>query len=520
MKIKSIRRAEWAVLLVFISIVLGAFMRFNPSLIAGFPVGDGGMFAVMVEDLEASHYALPEFTTYNHSMIPFAYPPLGFYAGRVAADLFGLTAIEVLRWVPALFASLSIPAFYLLASRIAKSKYEAAISTLFFALMPRALSWFVLGGGLTRSPAQFFMLLALATVVRLYKENRRSDIFWAGVFAGLTIMSHPEAAVHMIASVVLLWLLLARSRPTFLNLVGVGIVALITSIPWWATVISYHGIDPILRAAQTGQKSLAVLNLVSFNFTEEIYATLIAVLGLLGLGHRLVHKDYLLPIWLVVPFLVEGRSAVLPAAIPLALLAARGFIDVVLPAFLSGAGKGTEESDELSSVEFGLFVYLLLFLVFSTYQFGLQAAGNTLASTDRQAMNWIRDHTSGDSKFLVLTGTNAITCDWVLEWFPALTDRQSIYTVQGTEWTKGANFASYVRSTYAVQRCLTDSDLSCLDSAVNRLNYDYVYVSKMPSLDCRRLPFPHAFDYFLDSMRADPGFQIVYETDEVIIFNK
>ncbi len=41
---------------------------------------------------------------------------------------------------------------------------------------------------------------------------------------------------------------------------------------------------------------------------------LIAVLGLVGLGRQLVHRDYLLPLWLAVPFLVEGRSAVLPAA--------------------------------------------------------------------------------------------------------------------------------------------------------------------------------------------------------------
>ena len=517
---KSLRRTEWAALIVFMAIFLGAFLRFNPSLTAGFPVGDGGMFAVMVEDLKGSHYRLPAFTTYNHSDIPYAYPPFGFYAGRIAADLFGLTAVQVMLWVPALFASLSIPAFYLLASRLLDDKYYAAVSTLFFAFMPRSLSWFISGGGLTRSPAQFFTLLTLASVVRLYKENRRGDIFWAGIFAGLTILSHPEAAVHMIASVVLLWLLLSRSRASFLNLVGVGVVALITSAPWWATVIAYHGIEPILSAAQTGQKSLAALNLISFNFTEEIYATVLAVLGLLGLGHRLVHKDYLLPIWLVVPFFVEGRSAVLPAAIPLAMLAARGFVDVVLPAFLSSIRKGTEESEQLSGVELGLFIYLLFFLFFSTYQFGFRAAGNTLALSDRQAMSWVRENTSDGSKFLVLTGTNAITCDWILEWFPALTGRQSVFTVQGTEWTKGVNFASYVQSTYTVQRCLTDSDISCLDSVVNRSDYDYIYVSKVPSLDCRPVQLPNAFRYFLESMRADTGFQAVYESDDVIIFDK
>jgi hypothetical protein len=517
---KSTHRTEWAGLLVYIAIILGAFMRFNPSLVAGYPVGDGGMFAVMVDDLKASHYGLPAFTTYNHSNIPFAYPPLGFYAGRIAADLFGLTALQALRWVPPFFASLSILAFYWLAFRLFENKYYASVSTLFFALMPRALSWFVSGGGLTRSPGQFFMLLTLAAIVRLYKENQHRDVFLAGLFAGLTIMSHPEAAVHMIASVMFLWFALARSRIAFLQLVGVGVIALIVSAPWWATVLHYHGLEPILSAAQTGQKSLAVLNLLSFDFTEEVFATLIAVLGLLGLGHRLIHRDYLLPLWLVVPFFVEGRSAVLPAAIPLAMLAAVGFVDVVLSALLAGTGKEMGKSDLVSVTEFGLFVYLLCYLAFSTSQFGLQLSGTTLSVPDRQAMNWVRENTPADSEFLVLTGTNAITCDWVLEWFPALTDRRSIFTVQGTEWTKGASFASYVRSTYEVQRCLTDGDLSCLDAAVPRSEYDYIYMSKLPNVDCRTIDHKNAFRYFLESIRMDQQFKSVYESDRVIIFTR
>jgi hypothetical protein len=173
-----------------------------------------------------------------------------------------------------------------------------------------------------------------------------------------------------------------------------------------------------------------------------------------------------------------------------------------------------------SLVYFGLFVYLLLFLVFSTYQFGLQLAGSTLALPDRQAMNWVRENTADDSRFLVITGTNAVTCDLVLEWFPALTDRQSIYTVQGTEWIKGADFAPYVQSSYAVQDCLAEDNVSCLDSVVSRAEYEYVYVSKVPRPNCRPVDLPNAFHYFLESLRTEPGFQTVYETDAVIIFEK
>jgi hypothetical protein len=532
---KPIRRKEWADLILMLAIFIGTFMRFNPTLLAGFAINDGGMFAVMVDDLKTSNYFLPKFTAYNHLNIPFAYPPIGFYLGRIAADLFGISAVQVVRWVPAFFASLSIPAFYLLALRLLKDKYYAAISTVFFALMPRALSWFVMGGGLTRSPGQFLMLLTLATLIRLYEENRRTDIFWAGLFAGLAVMSHPEAAVHTFVSAIFLWIMLSRSRTAFINSLVVGMIVLLVSAPWWATIIHYHGIEPLLKGAATGQKALAVFHLLFFVFTEEPYATMIAILGLIGIANRLSRRDYLLPLWMVIPFFVEGRSAAGPAAIPLAMLAAIGLVNVIFAALptLSGRSVSTEieasvekggrndvgQSDQLSSIERNVFIYLLLYLIFSTYQFGYQLSNATLYPRDREAMNWVRENTPAESRFLVLTGTTSVSCDSVLEWFPALSGRQSLYTVQGTEWIEGPNFNTYVKSTYPVQECLSSADVSCLDAAVSRSQYDYVYISKILRVNnCSPLDFQRTFPYFLESLQINDGFEVVYETDEVLIY--
>lgn len=530
---KSIRRDEWAILILILAVFTGTFMRFNPTLLAGFAINDGGMFAVMVDDLKASGYVLPRFTSYNHMDIPYVYPPLGFYFGRVIADLLGLTATEVLRWVPALFASLSIPAFYWLAAQLFRNRYYGAVSTLFFALMPRALSWFIMGGGLTRSPGQFFMLLTLALLIRLYRENRRADVLWAGLFGGLAVMSHPEAAVHTFVSAIFLWLMLARTRLALIHSIAVGGLVLLISSPWWATVISYHGLEPLLKGAATGENTLAVFHLLFFVFTEEVYATVIAVLGLLGIAHRLLQRDYLLPLWMAIPFFVEGRSAAGPAAIPLAMLAAIGLIDVVFVALAalgrrvtsagsaSAAGAGVESSDTITPVERNVSIYLLLYLIFSTYQFGLQLSTATLYAPDREAMNWVRSNTPSEARFLVLTGTTSVSCDSVLEWFPALTGRRSLYTVQGTEWTEGPNFKDYVRSTYGVQRCMSSDDPACLASEINPATYDYVYVSRLLRVDnCRPLGFQRSFPFFLEHLRADPGLDAVYETDGVVIFDR
>jgi len=514
---KTITREEWSTLILMLAILLGAFMRFNLTMLAGFAINDGGMFAVMVDDLRANHYLIPAFTTYNHLNIPFAYPPLGFYFGALAVDIFKMDAVQALRWVPSFFASLSIPAFYLLSLRLFKDKYYASLSTLFFALMPRAFSWFVMGGGLTRSPGQFFMLLTLFFVLRLYEENHRMDILWAGLFGGLAVMSHPEAAVHTVVSAVLFWVMFSRKRSTFIQSVFVGVVVFLVTSPWWGTVLANHGTEPLFNAAATGKKLIAVFNLVFFVFTEEPYATFIAILGLIGIAHRLIRRDYLLPIWMAIPFFVEGRSAAGPAAIPLSMLAAIGLIDVIFPA-LQAMSKNDTEPSALHPVERNVTIYLLLYLVFAVYQFGFQLSAATLYPEDQEAMAWARDNTPADSRFLVMTGTTSVSCDSVVEWFPALTGRQSLFTVQGTEWTKGENFGSFIQAENDLQECLKDGP-ACVDGLMDPSQYDYVYLSKQLRVDnCRPASSVQTFPYFVESVRADDRYEIVYETDGAMVY--
>ena len=515
---KSITRDEWSSLIVLLAVALGAFIRFNPTLLAGFALNDGGMFAVMVDDLRANHYLIPAFTTYNQLGIPFAYPPLGFYFGALAANLFNMDAAQVVRWVPVFFASLSVPAFYLLALRLLKNKYSASVSTIIFALMPRAFFWSVMGGGLTRSTGQFFMLLALTFTLRLYEENHRADIFWVGLLGGLAVMSHPEAATHTAISAVFFWLMLSRKRQTFIHSILVGFIVLIVSAPWWITVMRQHGLEPLRNAMQTGGNSLAIFHLLFFAFTEEPFATFISVLGLIGIAHRLIRREYLLPLWMVLPFILEGRSAVNLAAGPLAMLAAIGLVDVVFAALQSSAGNEAKQSVQVSSVERNLFIYLLLYLLFSAYQFGYQFSNTALSLFDRQAMEWTRQNTAQDSRFVVLSGSTSVACDATSEWFPALADRASIFTVQGREWTLGKDFGTFIREAGRVQACV-NSGMACLDEQIGPGDYDYLYVSRHLRVNnCALLELGRDFSFFVEGVNHDARFESVFENDEVVIY--
>ncbi len=91
--------------------------------------------------------------------------------------------------------------------------------------------------------------------------------------------------------------------------------------------------------------------------------------------------------------------------------------------------------------------------------------------------------------------------------------------MQGTEWTEGKNFSEYVVSTYPVQKCLSSADASCLDTAVSRGEYDFIYLSKLLRVDnCTPLTFQRTFPYFLVGMKAQPQFNVVYETKDVVVY--
>lgn len=515
---KSITRDEWATLIFFLALLLGTFLRFNPTLLAGFAVNDGGMFSVMVDDLRANRYLVPAYTSYNNSNIPFAYPPLGFYLGAFLADIFGMRPLDVVRWIPAFFASLSVPAFYFLSLRLLKDKYHASLSTLFFALVPRAFFWLIMGGGLTRAPGQFFMLLALGFVVRLYEENQNRDVLLAGLFAGLAVLSHPEATVHTALSAALLWLVLSRKRVAFFKSIVVGVVVLLVTSPWWLTVIRSHGIAPLVSALQTGENPLAALHLVFFTFTQEPFMTVVAVLGLIGIIERLIRREYLLPVWVAIPFLAAGRSATNLVILPLAMLAAHGLANVLLPAFQASVKKEAESPSRVTNVEKAVVVYLMLYMVFSAYQFGFQLSNASLREEQRAAMDWVGQNTAADSRFLVVSGAASVACDSVSEWFPALTGRRSLFTVQGTEWKLGEGFKPFIREAVELQEC-SRGTTACVEQLMPASDYDYVYLSKyLRAENCEPLPLPQSFLYFVEEARNNGRYEVVYETDEVLVY--
>ncbi len=234
------------------ALVLGFLVRAIHVLSSDFPLNDGGMFYSMVSDLQNARYRLPFETSYNSLNIPFSYPPFGFYVVAVFNRITGLSFLEIFRLVPLVTTSLTLVAFFLLSRSLLSSKAAVVASVFAFALIPQSFIWLLMGGGVTRSWGFLFAILALHQVHTLYTRRTRLPALLSILFCGLTVLSHLETAWFLTFSIALFFLAYGRHRFGMLSSVIVAVGTIAFTAPWWATVLSFHGVQPFLAAAQTG----------------------------------------------------------------------------------------------------------------------------------------------------------------------------------------------------------------------------------------------------------------------------
>ncbi len=505
------------------SVVLGAGLYLYPPGLAGFPINDGGLFYAMIRAIQQDGYRLPDFVYYNGLSIPFTYPPAGFYVGALVSDAFGIGLLKVLQWLPAvILIGISI-AFWFLALRMLGSRLEAGIATFLYVCTPRTMTSLIMGGGLTRGLGQLFLILTVTSLYAMFTERRRRFLLLSILFGTLVVLTHPEALLHAVAGCVLIWTFRGRSRRGSIDalVVALGVAAL--SAIWWLPKLVRFGIDPFVSAAQTGlHTGIILIYPLLMTFSEEPAVAIIAALGLIGIFGCIAKRQYLLPIWMFLPFAVEPRGAANVAVIPLAMMAAIALAEIVLPGVSGLAGKArTEALGSRMSVLFGGYLAAFL-LIMGTYA-GTQLAQTRLSNADQAAFHWVASNLPAQSRFLILTGAREVFCDPVQEWFPALTPSRSQTTIQGFEWAANEAFFSRVAVLQSLQGCLySDSPLECVRTEANGagLQFDFVYVSQRLATDasCRpngQAPAPSAI---VSELAADQGFQSVYKAPGVAIF--
>lgn len=511
---------QFPIVFVLFASLLGLVVRIAAPLQASFPLNDGGLFYVMIQNIQQNGYALPAFTNYNYANIPFAYPPLAFYLTGLLADITHADLLDLLRILPAIISTLIIPVFYLLAKHIAPTRLAAAIATVCFAFMPNVFEWQIMGGGITRSFGLLLALLTMNVAIQLFKTGQIRFIPWTIAWGALLVVTHPEAALQTALAVLIFYLFLNRTLKGLLQsaIVAAGILALTS--PWWGTVISQHGLGPLLAAP--GAAKVEELNLFvrlflifRFQFTGEQFVQVLAVMGLIGLTISLAKKEFFLPVWLTLPLLIEPRSAPVYMIIPLALLAGNALTTTILPSLqkIKFSKNDRDDTHVLNNNTVKFFLgFLIVYSVMSSYSLSsIIQQDFTLAEKDLEAFRWVEANTPPDSQFLVLTGQHHLR-DATSEWFPVIAERRSQATVYGYEWVPDGRFRQRIEEFQSLQACLY-KNASCLDDWSEKVTagFSYVYIRNRINPD----HFPLSI-----YLQGNPEYGLVFQNEQTMIFQK
>jgi len=445
---------------LLLSLSLGLIVRLPYFFTYDFVLNDGALFVQMAEAIRQKNYALPEVVQYNQINLPFAYPPLAFYLVAFLTDAFRLDILEVVRYLPLVFNLLGIGTFILLTTCLIQNKVILLYTSLFFPLIPRSYEWLIMGGGVTRSVGFFFALIAAYQSTRLLFKRDLQSFGYCSLFLSMAALSHLEWGITgMITVLLLIWSREFNQRGLLLS-IALGAVVLVTTSPWWATVLMRHGLDPFMAASKTSQWNLANI-LLFFKIFDDGLGLPLSVLAILGWLRCVAKRNWLLPLWLIVIFLTTPRHGPTAAAMPLAILAAIGLAQILLPfllrattsrkGWLTGSVGGCHllperslAQQQLKPIIFSGFISVLCLLVLTQTVYVTRTPLVALMGSERAAMGWIKKNTPTASKFIVLSNSASWEDDRAAEWFPILSDRKSLTTAQGLEWLPGQVFHAKV----------------------------------------------------------------------------
>jgi hypothetical protein len=202
------------------------------------------------------------------------------------------------------------------------------------------------------------------------------------------------------------------------------------------------------------------------------------------------------------------------------MLAAVGLIEVVWPLVKREGERSPRWA--FAAAGFFLAVYAPVAAIVSAN--GSDSPLHALPEAHREAMAWAGAHTNAAATFIVVPSANRWANDAPSEWFPALSSRISLNTVQGAEWLGKGEYERRQRSYRDLAAC-AGSDVGCIDdwAASSDLHPGFVYVAKGESaagetvfnrqgLDCCRA--------LLDSLRSSTGYRLVFENAGAAIFER
>jgi len=336
-------------------------------------------------------------------------------------------------------------------------------------------------------------------------------MWYSILFCSLAVISHPEVGLQTSGICFLLWVIHGRNITGTKQAVLVIIGTAFATSPWWFSVLSQHGLSPFLSAIQTGIREQLLASLFHTVFSTQASIPILPILTILGLITAIRNRAYFLIGWMFFTFIIDPRKAPAIAIYAIILLSSEGLYFIW--ATFKGMYKNYQHDHDqtMKNVNFAgkfILVFLTVFLFWAGFKSARNFSRVSLGLADRETMEWIKQNTPENSKFLLLTSNGQISpmVDAYQEWFPSLTERHSQNTLQGMEWTMGSDFYEYSLELMDLQSC---ENMACVQTWISENNIQIDYLLIRPK---RVLP------ELSDSILTNRSYYLVHHTDEVAIY--
>ncbi|MDP8913744.1 MAG: glycosyltransferase family 39 protein, partial [Pseudomonadota bacterium] len=315
------RGVFWSVL--GLSLIVAVVKRLWVIAPPGFPLGEGGLFVLFSQTILGNAFALPAEVTYGGVTIPFAYPPAAFYLAAAVAKISGADLLDVYYWLPLSLNLLAVPAFCFLAAQLTRDRIVFLCASLLYVQLPESFLWQITGGGLPRSLAAVFALLAVGLALRATTSRSRKELLLSGLCIGFAILSHLEWGMFAAIGATLAFLTRSALRKAVLLTASAGVISLLVILPWLLAVLARHGVDPFLSSSSASAWNMGA------SLSAAIRGRMFGILiwpAILGAVFTISRGQWLLVSWVIMAVLLTPRmGSAAGYGIPASLLAGYGF---------------------------------------------------------------------------------------------------------------------------------------------------------------------------------------------------
>jgi hypothetical protein len=313
---------------------------------------------------------------------------------------------------------------------------------------------------------------------------------------------------------VLIWLFEGRSVRSLAYADLAIVISLAVVAPWVAAVALQHGLGALLDVPSNGPDIRAVIvALVAGRFTGVPFTDPLSIIGLAAGVLCLLRRRFLLPLWFVAATWISYQYGMVPFSILIGVLAT----DFVALRRSAAASETVGMVRWVPTVGIVLIVGALVVELAASSLTVLNPAAplHALSSERRSAMGWVASNLEPTARLAVITDS-VWSGDQDAEWFPLLTQRRSVATVQGSEWLGQAAFEHQLDAHRALQGCVRPASVSCVHDWLAEWPADYLF---LPTGQLHGPSSPG--DCCADlraGLRVDPAFTPVYDGPGATIF--